>query len=393
MAKNILIMDRDRPVLVKAVESLSSSAQTDHFNVFATEDTERAKELLGSFPFDLVLYSRERPPSNGLELMAFMREHQPHTPFVAVKDFEKLGSSNGGPKTEAQSQSGRGIPGRRATERILDELNIHPQDCLFGLTLPSYLQLVEPERRTCLIEISLGTSRGQLIFCYGELVKATCGDIEGDDAVYEMLGWESPALVINDYNVTDELDGNVFLSVDHSIRLWETFSLREKGNIDKERGDVAGAGSVESVKDIEVVLSEITVVSENTLTLHKEGSMGIEKFFEPLKEIRGYKAVGIMNYTGEVVAYDSVDPAIDLALVGATFNDIFRSAHEASKKIGLDACREAVILTPKGIIVMTCSGVNAKVHFHTIAILSADGNQALMKMQLEKMMPAVMAEL
>jgi predicted regulator of Ras-like GTPase activity (Roadblock/LC7/MglB family) len=94
-----------------------------------------------------------------------------------------------------------------------------------------------------------------------------------------------------------------------------------------------------------------------------------------------------------VVAYDSVDPAIDLALVGATFNDIFRSAHEASKKIGLDACKEAVILTPKGIIVMTCSGVNAKVHFHTIAILSADGNQALMKMQLEKMMPAVMAEL
>jgi predicted regulator of Ras-like GTPase activity (Roadblock/LC7/MglB family) len=238
-----------------------------------------------------------------------------------------------------------------------------------------------------------------------------------------MLGWESPALAINDFEATDELDGNVFLSVDHSIRLWETFSLKEKGNIDKERGDAADAGPMESVEDIRVDLSENTAVtesivvtesttvtentavnentaiteniavSENTLTLHKEGSMAIEKFFEPLKEIRGYKAAGIMNYTGEVVAYDSSDPAIDLALVGATFNDIFRAAHEASKKIGLDACKEAVIMTPKGIVIMTCSGVNAKVHFHTIAILSADGNQALMKMQLEKMMPAVMAEL
>jgi len=108
-------MDHDRPVLVKAVESLSLSAKADLFNVFATEDTERAKELLCLFPFDLVLYSRERP-SNGLELLAFMREDHPHTPFVAVKDFENPGSSNGGPKTEAQSQAGRVIPGRSATE-------------------------------------------------------------------------------------------------------------------------------------------------------------------------------------------------------------------------------------------------------------------------------------
>jgi len=54
--------------------------------------------------------------------------------------------------------------------------------------MSSYLRLVEPERRTCLIEVILGTSKGQLIFCYGELVKATCGDLEGDDSVYEMLG-------------------------------------------------------------------------------------------------------------------------------------------------------------------------------------------------------------
>ncbi len=121
--------------------------------------------------------------------------------------------------------------------------------------------------------------------------------------------------------------------------------------------------------------------------------MAIEKHFAPLKEIRGYKAAGIMNFTGEVVAYDSVDPAIDLGLVGATFNDIFRSAHEASKKIGLEACREATIMTPKGTIVMTCSGPEAKVHIHTIGILSSDGNQALMKMQLEKMMPSLIAEL
>ncbi len=121
--------------------------------------------------------------------------------------------------------------------------------------------------------------------------------------------------------------------------------------------------------------------------------MALESFLDRFKKINGYKASAIMTYTGEILAQDSNDPNIDLGMVGATFNDIFRTAHSASDKIGLEACREAVIATPKGIIIMRCSGVKAKVHYHTICIFSADGNQALAKMEMEKMVPAVMDEL
>lgn len=121
--------------------------------------------------------------------------------------------------------------------------------------------------------------------------------------------------------------------------------------------------------------------------------MALESYLESLKRINGYKASAIMNYTGEILVQDSVDDKIDLGLVGATFNDIFRTAHEASTKIGLEACQESIISTPKGVIIMRCSGVKSKVHFHTIAIVNHDGNQALVKMELEKMVPSVMAEL
>lgn len=121
--------------------------------------------------------------------------------------------------------------------------------------------------------------------------------------------------------------------------------------------------------------------------------MALEAYLESLKKVNGYKASAIMNFTGEIIAQDSVDSQIDLGLVGATFNDIFRTAHEASTKIGLDACHESVISTPKGVVIMRCSGVEAKVHFHVIVIVAADGNQALIKMELEKMMEPVLAEL
>jgi predicted regulator of Ras-like GTPase activity (Roadblock/LC7/MglB family) len=121
--------------------------------------------------------------------------------------------------------------------------------------------------------------------------------------------------------------------------------------------------------------------------------MALESYLDRFKKINGYKASAIMNFTGEILAQDSNDPQIDLGMVGATFNDIFRTAHSASDKIGLEACREATISTPKGIIIMRCSGVKSKVHYHTIAIFTADGNQALAKMEMEKMIPAVMDEL
>ena len=121
--------------------------------------------------------------------------------------------------------------------------------------------------------------------------------------------------------------------------------------------------------------------------------MALESYLEKIKGIKGYKASGIMTFTGEILASDSVDPNIDLSFVGATFNDIFRSAHEASEKIGLKVCQETAINTPSGIIIMRCSGVKAKVHFHMIAIVAADGNQALVKMEMEKMIPNIMAEL
>jgi predicted regulator of Ras-like GTPase activity (Roadblock/LC7/MglB family) len=121
--------------------------------------------------------------------------------------------------------------------------------------------------------------------------------------------------------------------------------------------------------------------------------MALEQLLQALRDVNGYKASAIMNYTGEALAVDSVDPEVDLGLVGATFNDIFRAAHEASRKIGLEATREAVFKTPKGLVIMQCSGVDAKVHIHAVMVLNADGNQALAKMRLDQVVPKVMAEI
>lgn len=121
--------------------------------------------------------------------------------------------------------------------------------------------------------------------------------------------------------------------------------------------------------------------------------MALEQHLEELKKINGFQAAGIMGYTGELLASYSAVEGIDLAMVGATFNDIFRSAHEVCEKIGLEATKELVLITPKGIIIMLCTGVKAKIHVHFITILSSDGNQALAKMTMNRIADPVMNEI
>lgn len=112
-----------------------------------------------------------------------------------------------------------------------------------------------------------------------------------------------------------------------------------------------------------------------------------------LQAVKGYKASAIMTFRGELLASHSIDKQVDLGVVGKVFNDIFKTAHEVSEKIGLKSCLEIVINTPRGIIVMRCSGIDVLIHFHLLVVIAADGNLALGKMELEKMMGPIMAGL
>lgn len=121
--------------------------------------------------------------------------------------------------------------------------------------------------------------------------------------------------------------------------------------------------------------------------------MALETLLEELKGIKGYMSSAIMNFTGEMLASDSSGGTMDLDVVGATFNDIFRSAHEASGKVGFSAANEMVIQTPNGVIIMLCTGINEDAHLHLVTVLAKDGNQALAKLTMEKIGPKAMAEL
>lgn len=275
--------------------------------------------------------------------------------------------------------------------------------------LGALLALLEAERKTTLMALSSGLQSGSCFVREGQIIDAMCGDKSGEAALSDLLAWNKPEVLFTDFDdrkIKNKINKSIFELASGQFPSPDKKVKKEQppgeGTVEFSGNDpdkIIASHEVSNILRDEGRESRPKSVSHDVgsfvdpKNLKEELIMALESYLDRFKKINGYKASAIMNFTGEILAQDSNDPNIDLGMVGATFNDIFRTAHEASDKIGLEACREAAISTPKGIIIMRCSGVKSKVHYHTIAIFSADGNQALAKMEMEKMIPAVMEEL
>ena len=65
---------------------------------------------------------------------------------------------------------------------------------LVDLTLPSLMQAITREGSTAVLRLQRGTEeggngQGALYFCEGALIHALTGEVVGDEAMYELLGW------------------------------------------------------------------------------------------------------------------------------------------------------------------------------------------------------------
>ena len=121
--------------------------------------------------------------------------------------------------------------------------------------------------------------------------------------------------------------------------------------------------------------------------------MALVDLLENFRSIKGFMAAGILDFTGDVLEIATESEEIDLAMVGATYTDTFCNAIEASGKIGLEEAYEMTVVTPKGVIIMGSTGVDASINAIMIVILDAGGNQALTKILMKKTIPQIISEI
>ena len=196
--KNVLIVD-DEETLLLIIESRFEDYK-DQFKVLTACNGKEAIDILESNVVDFVITDLNMPILDGIELLAHMSANYPTTPAIAMTAFST-------PDVEAKLE-------KMGTLRIMDkpvDLDVLAHTVLEGLarsyqggtlscvSVSNFLQLINMEEKTCLVEAhSEGQKRGFFNFHQGELFDATCGDLKGEAACYEMIAWDNVQLYIKD---------------------------------------------------------------------------------------------------------------------------------------------------------------------------------------------------
>jgi CheY-like chemotaxis protein/predicted regulator of Ras-like GTPase activity (Roadblock/LC7/MglB family) len=421
--EKVLIVE-DNPVLIKILRT-GLKKYSDKFETVTARDGEEAIEVLKKESISLLVTDLQMPRIDGLSLLAYMNDHHPEVPCIVM-------TAHGTQQIKDKLQQDvlrfieKPFEIDDLVQAILPALDRGiPVGSINGISIASFMQMIEMEQKTCLFEVeSPNDGKGYFYFEDGILYDAVYGDNKGLDAALKLIPLEDAKIRFKNVSkskrkIAKRIKNDLMSVIMEAMRLKDEADAGDDEDFDissisEELPEIEGFNLLETEKPTlepeEPVLKPEEIFQEELIseeieppkkperepllkTAQDDFGINLKGYLEELKNISGYRAAAVMNYTGEVLEKDSTDSEIDLTYLSAMFNDIFLSANKVCEKVGFEANRETTIITPKGIVLMQCSGAKSKIHIHVIVIMEPGGNQALMKMEMERMMPGLLKEL
>lgn len=191
--KKVLIVDDEKSLLLSIRAGFE--AYKDRFQLFTAEDGKKALKILESTAIDLVVTDIRMPEMDGFELLVFMNTRYPAIPVLVM-------SAYGTREIQGKFES-IGIIGFLDKPVDFDDLVKSIEEGLkqttqtgtmTGFSVGSFLQLIEMEEKTCLLEVSARGKRGLFYFDRGVLFDAISGRLIGEEAAIEMIMWNQVSL-------------------------------------------------------------------------------------------------------------------------------------------------------------------------------------------------------
>ncbi len=191
--KSVLVVD-DSVMLINYLEESFQEYQDD-FNLMTANDGSEAIEMLKKTPISLLITDLQMPRIDGLGLLAFATKYYPNIPCIVM-------SAHGTPKIIETIKKDilqfieKPFTAKELAKTIMSILNRDtPDGSLSGISVVTFLQMVEMEQKTCLCEVeSPGNPKGFFYFQGGELFHAVCGELKGEKAAIKLINMDTPSI-------------------------------------------------------------------------------------------------------------------------------------------------------------------------------------------------------
>lgn len=182
----ILVVDPD-PFLQEMIEA-GFRIFNPAFSILKADNPETALLVLRRHEIDIALTEFDFPEAqrDGSTFLGDLRDFSPHLPVIVI--------------TEADADSMKGMHNVCAIvskppdmdyllRKVNQMLQENRESVIRGISLESFLQILEVERKTCTLTVTSGQNVGRMYIHAGELIHAETERFESKAAAFAMLSW------------------------------------------------------------------------------------------------------------------------------------------------------------------------------------------------------------
>jgi len=324
--KKILLVDDEPAVLFALSEALADRRRG--IQVVTAADGREAMAALEAQTIHLVVTDLRMPDVDGFELLAHLRRSHPGLPVILMTAMGTAETASLALNSALECLV-KPFDVALLKRKILDMLSQRVRGRVENISLASFLQLLEIERKTCTLHIASLERRGTLSFRSGKLIDAETGGLTGSDAALQIIAWEHADIEITEGSQASgpPLPGGLAFLLMEAMRLKDEQDLAEQSAED----------------DIEVLLAPAATpeapvpagVSEKVREALDRGRRVEGALATLLAEIR----------TGAVTAAAVGTRAVDLEAAAAGAAELARCKDAVEERMGPREAVEELVLT------------------------------------------------
>lgn len=230
----LLFVDDDLNFLLSLGEGLR--AIHGEYQIHTAKNGKLAVKILKTKPVDLVVTDLRMPIMDGFELIAYMSRHNSQIPIIVI-------TAHGTPEIESNIRASAAFQYLEKpldfdilVERVNIGLLARSSGQSKGISLHSFLQLVELEKKNFTLSIRSERMLGFLRIKNGKLIDAETAHNAGENAALEIMGWDVAEIEIDQKDASRE--PKIFASlnslIQQSIRGEAVLAQESAADPDKE---------------------------------------------------------------------------------------------------------------------------------------------------------------
>ena len=180
--------------------------------MLGTDSVKRAANILNKVDVDLVLSELVMPNENGIRLLMYIRKRYPNLPVLAMTQHFSPAIEDRIRPFQPLEVFHKPLQLDRFMARLIELMQLKRGYTIQGISLSSYLQLVELEQKTCTLFVTKGKRTGTIYCRNGVVMAAKSNGSRGAQAVYAMLFWEDAVIEVVESCKTVEREVNMSIT-------------------------------------------------------------------------------------------------------------------------------------------------------------------------------------